>query len=341
MKRCLILCMVCLATTDLFAAEPAPNTKLQTPALPASIEKREVVIWSDGTRMVGDLYQPKDRNENQRLPAIIYCNGTGGRRQGAARFAIAAAGAGFVALAFDYRGWGESDSLLMSLEKQPKLDAKGEMTVAVRALRWQMNYTDQTQDIRAAIGFLAGEPTVDPERIGLLGTSYGGGLVIWMGGNDPRIKCIAAQVPGMGGVRTPAASKRAYELLTQQARGEIEPVPYETGKLGGNLATYDYMRANPAKNIGFSAVEAAQKIKAPTLIIDAEKDELLDIRQNGGLVAEILKQRGIPSKYHIINGITHYGVYREAFVQTTDLELEWFKEQLKVQGSPKGADLKK
>jgi cephalosporin-C deacetylase-like acetyl esterase len=118
-----------------------------------------------------------------------------------ARIAPIFARNGFVVLAFDYRGWGESESQLMAVEPQPKPDANNELTIKVKALRWQMNYTDQTEDIRAAISFVAGEPSVDKNRIGLWGNSYGGGLVTTMGALDPRVKCVAAQVPGMGARR--------------------------------------------------------------------------------------------------------------------------------------------
>jgi dienelactone hydrolase len=51
------------------------------------------------------------------------------------------------------------------------------MVTSQPTLRWQMNDTDQTEDIRAAISFLAVAPTVDAQRIGLMGSSHGGSLV--------------------------------------------------------------------------------------------------------------------------------------------------------------------
>ena len=45
-------------------------------------------------------------------------------------------------------------------------------------------------------------------------------------------------------------------------------------------------------------------------------------------MAEILKSRSVPVVYHVIQGITHYGVYREAFEEVTRLELEWFTKHL-------------
>ena len=306
-----------------------PNEPAARGALPEGVEKRAITIWSDGTRMAGDLYLPKNRKEGEKLPAIVFCAGTGGTKGGTGgRLGPIFAEKGYVALAFDYRGWGESESQLMSVEPQPKPDEKGELSIKVKALRWQMNYTDQTEDIRAAISFLAGEPSVDPQRIGIMGSSYGGGLVTYMAGNDPRVKCVVAQVPGLGGANRDRALAAAYKLHTQQARGEIEPVPLETGKMTGKMEKYSNMRTNAAKSIGFSALEAAAKINVPALFVVAENEEL----SNNEVVAEAQKQiaaRGVPSKYHVVKGITHYGIYREGFQEATTLEIAWFEEHLK------------
>jgi hypothetical protein len=134
-------------TTSADAPAPAsanPNEPAARGALPEGVEKRAVTIWSDGTRMAGDLYLPKNRRDGEKLPAIIFCAGTGGTKGGTGgRLGPIFAEKGYVALAFDYRGWGESESQLMAVEPQPKPDEKGELTVKVKALRWQMNYTDQ------------------------------------------------------------------------------------------------------------------------------------------------------------------------------------------------------
>jgi uncharacterized protein len=320
-KIFVLLVLASAASFSMRAADNEPNT---------DVEKRAVTIWSDGTRMAGDLYLPKKTNNGEKLPAIVFCNGTGGTKEGSgARMGRIFARNGFVFLAFDYRGWGASDSKLMLLEKMPKPDEKGEVNVRARAVRWQMDFADQALDIRNAIGFLAGEPIVDPARIGVIGSSYGGGLATWTAGNDPRVKCAAAQVPGMGGGRPPAAEQRAFDLMTKQARGETEPVPFETGKLGGKLAVYANMRANPAKGIGYSAIDAAAKIRAPLLVIDAENEELMDKTQNGQRVFEIVKANGTPCEYHVLKGISHYGVYREAFDEATKIEIDWFTQHLK------------
>ncbi|MDR3404644.1 MAG: prolyl oligopeptidase family serine peptidase [Chthoniobacter sp.] len=296
---------------------------------PPPYQVRTVTIWSDGTRMAGDLYVPTNLKDGEKRAAILFCAGTGGtKKNNGALYGARFAKEGFVVLAFDYRGWGESDCKLMLTEPMPKPDEKGEVTVKAKPIRWQMDLADQTFDIRCALSFLAGEPCVDAERLGIFGTSYGGGVVAWVAGNDPRVKCVAVQVPGMGGGRGPAAVKYASDLAVKQARGETEPVPFDTGKLTGKMSAYPQMRVNPAKGIGYSAIEAASKIKAPTLILVAEKEELMNNDENGKRVFEILQTNQVPAEYHVLPGITHYGVYREAFAEATRLEAAWFTAHL-------------
>ena len=319
--------------TTLPAVPRRPGGSAARREIPANVEKRAISIWSDGTKMVGDLYLPKDRKDGERLPAVVFCSGTGGTKKGSpSQLGPIFAAAGYAFLGFDYRGWGDSDAQIFITGAMSPADENGEVTVKGKPIRWQMNFADQTADIRSAIAWLAGAPEIDPARIGIMGSSYGGGLVTWVAAHDPRVKCVAAQVSGMGGSRGEAAERRAFELLSKQARGESEPIPFETGKLGGKMATYANMRVNPAKNIGFNAVASAEKIRVPMILIDAEKEDLMDIRENGGKVAGILKTNGVPVEYHIIPDITHYGIYREGFEQATKLELAWFDKHLK--GTP-------
>ena len=115
MKPPQLACIAAMIAAASGGAAPAPG----------DFDKRAVVIWSDGVRMAGDLYLPKGLKPGEKLPAVLFCAGTGGTKKGTPqqlgpRFVQA----GFVFLAFDYRGWGESDSRLMSIDKQPKPDAK-------------------------------------------------------------------------------------------------------------------------------------------------------------------------------------------------------------------------
>jgi dipeptidyl aminopeptidase/acylaminoacyl peptidase len=281
--------------------------------------------------MAGDVYRPKNLKPTDKLPAIVFVHGTGGVKKTpfSIRLATAFAQHGYIFLNFDYRGWGESESRLLMLETMPEPDKNGEVTVRARAIRWQMDFQDQTTDIRNAIAFLASESNVDRERIGIFGTSYGGGLATWTAAYDPRVKCAAIQVPGLGGGRGLPYFRNAYGLMTRQSRSETEPVPYAHGAPGRKMAAYAHMRYNLAKDVAYDTFQAAQHVKIPMLIIDAGNEELMDIKQNGGRLAEILKANGTPMSYHVIPGIGHYGVYGEKFDQALKMELDWFDEYLK------------
>ncbi len=329
--KLLPLWLACLVSSLIGADGPKGKTSAR-PVLLDKVERRAVSIFSDGVRMAGDLYVPKGLKFGDRLPAVVCCNGTGGTKGGtAARIGAILVAEGFIVLGFDYRGWGESDSKLITLEKQPRPDVNSDIQVKARAVRWQMDFADQAMDIRAAISFVAGEPQVDRDRIGIWGSSYGGGLVTWTTGNDPRVKCAVAQVPGMGGARTPQAVARAFEQLTKQSRGEIEPVPFETGKMTGQMERYTQMRMNPTKSIGLNPAEAAEQITVPVLFVVAENEELVS-NANVERVQQSLAHRGVPAAYRVIKGITHYGIYREGFDEAMKLELAWFNQHLKPPG---------
>src|SRR5262249_44207916 len=46
------------------------------------------------------------------------------------------------------------------------------------------------EDTRSALTFLARHPAVDPERIGLIGSSFGGAVAVYTGGVDARVAAV-------------------------------------------------------------------------------------------------------------------------------------------------------
>lgn len=66
----------------------------------------------------------------------------------------------------------------------------------------------------------------------------------------------------------------------------------------------------------------------PAIFVVAENEELSS-NATVESVHKALLERGVPSRYHVIPGITHYGVYREGFEEATRASLEWFDRHLK------------
>lgn len=288
--------------------------------------KKEITIWSEGTRMAADLFVPDDLKDGERRATVLLCHGWAGPKAHLSRtYAPFFCEAGFVCLTFDYRGWHESDSRLVTMDKQPEVDADGYMTVRAKPVREVVDPLDQNRDIHNAIDYLLAEPTVDASRLGLWGSSFGGGHVVYVAGTDPRVKAVVSQVPGMG----QAADDRGFthmgtkeqSIATAMARGEIDIVPRPAGmpdslKGSGDSRTMWLYRPRAA----------AGNIRVPTLIIDQEQEEYGG-RENSGLAAKNAIPAGTEVEYHVLPG-THYDIYDKNYRQSAQLARDWFLKYL-------------
>ncbi len=314
-----------LAIPTLVAAQDRPTT-------PDGALHTTVDIWSEGTRMAGDLYRPA-RTDDDRLPAIIMSHGWGGTKAGLARNAMRFAADGFVVLAFDYRGWGESDGKLVVIGAMPERGVNGEVQVLAREIRRVVDPIDQTLDIRRAFDFLAGEPGVDADRIGYWGSSYSGAHAIWVAANEPRAACAVGQVAAADSLDLARTSwkdtgidieQHAREQAIRRARGEIAPLPQGTDK-APNLNGWAHLD----KVVEYRPVDDAGRVDIPLLVIDAEHEELFDRHRAGELAVARARENGARAEYRVIPDITHYDIYREAFEESGEMALDWFNECLK------------
>lgn len=64
-------------------------------------------------------------------------------------------------------------------------------------------------------------------------------------------------------------------------------------------------------------------------LIDTNKDGVASLEEVTDYFAKHPPQRGVPAEYHVIKGITHYGIYKEGFDEATNLEVAWFDKHLK------------
>jgi quorum-quenching protein AidA len=167
------------------------------------IERTRVSFDSGGVRLVGYLHYPADATGKVACVALGHgFSGTQDRLfDNAERFAKA----GFAALTFDYRSFGESGG-------------KPRQLVGIE---------DQLEDWRAAIRFARGLEGVDPDRIALWGSSLGGGHVIVVAAEDPRIAAVVAQIPFNGfprrvkGRSTLDTLRLFWAMTVDAARGRL------------------------------------------------------------------------------------------------------------------------
>ena len=138
--------------------------------------RQNISFNAEGTLLRGWLYQPT--LTNQPSPAIVMAHGYNCIKElYLDKFAEIFASNGFAVLVFDIRNFGESDG-----EPRQELDP------------WQ-----QVKDYRHAITYMQTQSLVDPEKIGIWGTSYSGGHVLVVAAIDRRVKCVVSQVPTISG----------------------------------------------------------------------------------------------------------------------------------------------
>lgn len=289
----------------------------------AELEHRRADIISDGVRLSARLFHPK--SPATPLPIIVMSHGWGGTAAGLESQASAFAQAGYFVVAFDYRGWGDSDARLVRDGAAPQQGADGPLAAPMREVRELIDPIEQAADIFNVIHWAMGEPLADEDRLGLWGTSFSGGLVAYVAARDPRVRAFVSQVGYFGQpVATIPATElsRAYAEATRRARGEL-PYPAPGAKEVGNL------RGAPLREkfLLYAPIEDIQRAtNCAMLFIAAEKEELFDNRRHPQLAFERASE---PKKYVVLPGISHYGVYGEAREQATRLAVEWFDRHLK------------
>lgn len=169
------------------------------------------------------FYRPASTKVDARLPVIVMAHGLGGvKALCLAPFAERFAAAGYACLVFDYRYFGDSSG-------QP---------------RELLDIPAQQEDWRAAVRFARSLPELDPERVIIWGTSFGGGHAIVTAAEDSRVAAAIAQCPFTDGPASVLAIDvktnvrvTALALADQAAKVlGMEPVRVNTVGLPGEVA---------------------------------------------------------------------------------------------------------
>jgi len=310
---------------------PPPLTPPTDAELPDGVTAKVVTFWSEGVPCYGRIFYPRgfDPAAAEKTPGVVLANGWTGLAGTLERYGARFAERGLVALAIDYRGWGESGGFVTLAEPVRTDDRlrRTQTTATVRIRRTRLLPGKQIEDIRNAISWLQGEPGVDRERIGLWGTSYAGGHVIAVAAIDARVKVGVAQVPAIAGRGVPEAAFTLEGALREDAvrrAREGRGAEWETG-FSRKLMIDAETRQAAAEYRPFHAVDEVPET-VPILFVIAEKEELMSNDDHARASAAAL--RG-PTKVVEIPGITHFEVYRgEAFEQGARAAADWFLEHL-------------
>ncbi len=290
---------------------------------PEDVAFRKATITSEGTRMAAEVFSPKNA-AHEKLPTIVMAHGWGGIAAHLRPDAIAFARAGYLVVTFDYRGWGASDSRVILTSPQPERNSDLRFTAEVQEVREVVDPIDQTTDLANAVSWVWGEDDCDRDRIGLWGSSYSGGHVVYVAARDPRVKATVSQVPALDSRQVALGPQREKTFADAAARthGDLG-YPPPGARVIGNLRGAPILE----KLMQYAPVEDVARAKdCATLFVLAENEELFDNKDHGILAYE--RAEG-PKKLVVIPGITHYGVYLQARKQAQQAALAWYDEHLK------------
>jgi hypothetical protein len=296
--------------------------------------KKPVVFYSEGVRLVGDVYCPDGLQPGEKRAGIVLCHGyTGVKDLYLPDNARVLNEAGYVAMTFDYKGWGES-----------------------AGPRSRLAPYSRVADVQAALTFLSAREEVDAERLGIYGTSYGGATVVWVGAVDPRAKCVVSVVGIGNGARWMRSVRRPdewHDLLERARRdrvkraldGESEFVKREEillpDRQSAELAAAA-RRNHPAavseipleyvdQTLEFSPEWVVDRIAPrPILFITTDDDRLVPLEESAALYARAAE----PRKLVVLKGYGHYQVYAEpAFREVMAATLAWYRQYLPARAS--------
>jgi dienelactone hydrolase len=291
---------------------------------PADIAYRTATVVSEGSRLAAELFAPK-ADAGKALPTIIMSHGWGGTAQQLRNDAGVFARAGYLVVTFDYRGWGDSEGRIVLVKPATREKAGEPFTAEVKELREYVDPLEQTADLLNVLHWVQGEKQCDAGRIGLWGSSYSGGHVVYAAARDPRVKATVSQVPALDSrfvLKDEALRRQTFQQATQRARGEIgypPPGQRAIGNLRGAPILDKLMQYAPVEDV-------AKATDCAMLFILAENEELFDNKEHG--ILAYFRAKG-PKKLVVLPGLKHYDIYLKARKEAQQLALEWFDKYLK------------
>ena len=289
--------------------------------------KEQVISFlSAGLRLHGVLGVPDGLRPAERRAAFLVLHGFGSNSKSPTVLAPTRllSELGFVTLRFDMRGCGNS---------------AGEFGRVI--------CLEQVEDLGNALDFLSRHPAVDPDRIGAIGSSFGGAVAVYAGGTNPRLAAVVSNGGWGHGERkfrgqhpTPEAwakftkmleDGRAYRARTGKSlmvpRYDIVPIPdhvrqnlerQKVGMLAPN--SVEMFPAETAQSMfDFRAEEVVGNIAPrPLLLIHAANDSVTPTEQS----IEMFKRAGQPSELHLFSGLDHF-LFAENSTRVWSLLRNW------------------
>jgi uncharacterized protein len=288
------------------------------------MQSTPITFFSEGSRVCGSWHTPD--HVSGRLRAIVQGPGWLGLHDSKlyGRYHQAMVDAGFGVLAFDYRGFGESQG------------NKGILSPIC-----------QLQDLINAVTYLTTREDVDADAIGAFGTGgTGGGNAILLADADPRVRAVVSQLPVADGedwlrrmrpehewlaFREAADKSRRERVLTGEGPS-LDPkeqimVPTPERRATTVKADVDARIPNAVSSaavdeiMAYKPIAAAARLRTPLLVIAVENDATTPTDH----AVQLYEAARGPKELVMQRHTSHYAAYDRYWTVVTPRVVAWFE----------------
>lgn len=291
-----------------------------------------------GVKLSGDLYLPPHIHPQEKLPAILLCQGLSGIKS----LVLPAIAQAFtqkrwIALAFDYSGFGDS-------EGDPGY----------------IDLLSRGEDALSALAYLSNQPYVDEARLGVYGISLGGGIAAYVAIHDFRVKSVVV-VSGFGSGECLLRTMRTtddwiafkdrlnHDRQKRALSGHSSQVPiYEIFPFSENFKQkYQELLSNGGQGtalaesdssnsdlftlesadliLRFDITSSISKVACPLLFIHGAKDDVVPIEE----LLELYHKATPPKHIFIFDDCDHTDLDHDiGLAAQVQLAVDWFEKHL-------------
>jgi pimeloyl-ACP methyl ester carboxylesterase len=277
-----------------------------------------ISFTSKGLKIAGTVRVPAGVAAHERRPAFMVLHGFGSNMNSSNVLEPCAMfeKLGYVTLRFDMPGCGASEG------------EKGRLICL-----------DQVQATSDALTFLARHPNVEPDRIAVIGSSFGAAVAVYTGGVDKRVAAVISSGGWGDGERkfrgqhpapeawakftTMLEEGKRHRARTGQAlmvpRYDIVPIPEH---LRGHLAagSVQMFHAETAQSMyDFRADDVVSGMAGrPLLLLHSSVDSVTPTEQS----VELFKRAGQPTDLHLFAETDHF-MFAESNTRVRTVIFDW------------------
>jgi dipeptidyl aminopeptidase/acylaminoacyl peptidase len=250
---------------------------------------------SDGLTIPSIFYKPHQASAKNKVPALVWVHGgPGGQtRKGYSALIQYLVNHGYAVLGINNRGSsGYGQSFFTADDRK--------------------HGREPLRDCVEAKAFLAKMPEIDPDRIGIIGGSYGGYMVLAALAFEPQAFAVGVDIFGVSNwLRTLESMPKYWEAQRQALYQEI----------GDPVKDREMLRA-------ISPVFHAEKICRPLLVLQGNNDPRVIKPESDDIVAAV-KKNGVPVEYVVFSDEGHGFTKKKNQVEGYAAILEFLDKHLK------------